>query len=433
MFRKLKGRLTSAANSVMGSEDPKVQRLTALGFDAESAKNALIACNGDADRAAELLLAQGGAVHSSSSSSTRGNNSQPSNQPTPQRSTADAEDAALQRVMQESLLLAEEQRKNPPRTAAVVKAGTAAALRANGTGTGTGASSTVPPPLLTTSAALARHHPDVKIIAKLADKPREEQILRCADRMKISPAAVDTLYKALMAVQQNPDNSKFRRIDQTTAGYQRSVQGAPGAQDLLHAMNYRSTDPNILVLERSQVDPALLYLGISALEQTKETPEYKQAKRRTAFGKTLSDIQTLSDSSVTQAIRRAEFIQKCPTEPPEGRGALMQIVMADTSVRRRFDGDDQLRDVLHWLGGHGAAIFDKITSREWSLVDLNRYPVIPIDCHANQDNTLQYIGCWPSGRLEIVPSTEEWMQGAAHNGERGSSRGLGSAPHDVIF
>lgn len=410
MFRKLKGHITSAANNVLGAEDPKVRSLTAMGFSVVQAKNALEATNGDVDRAAELLLAHP--------------EPHPPNPPTP----ATTDDATMQRVMQESKQLEEERQRqqaakrtqqNPTRTtAAAQKAGQAAASRANGE--------------LTTSIGLASHHPDVKIIPKLQDKSKEEQILRCANRLKHSPAAVDTLCKALTAVQQNPDNDKFRRIDKTTTGYQRSVDGAPGAEDMLRAMSYKAQGPNVLALQRSNVDPALLYLGISALEQTKLSPEYKQGKRTAAFAKTVREIQTQSDASETEAIRRSGFMANCPTEPAEGRGALMQVVMANETVRRRFDSDDQLRDVLHWLGGHASAIYDKILSREWSLVDLNRYPVVPIDCAIEQDHTLQYIGCWPSGRLEIVPSTEEWMQGIAPDVQRGSSRGLGSAPSDAM-
>jgi hypothetical protein len=428
MFRKFKNRISSATNAVMGSEDPKVRNLTAMGFEVEAAKNALTATNGDVDRAAELLL-----IQQQESGPTTSNQSEPSNSnsnPAPPSSNTQDDyddDDTLQRVMQESMQMEEQRRAqntNPPRTttAAAHKAGQAAALRANGGGV-----------QHSDSGDLSSHHPDVKLIPKLQDKSKEEQILRCADRMKNSPAAVDTLCKALSAVQQNPDLDKFRKVDKTTAGYQRSVAGAPGAEDLLHAMNYRAQGPDVLVLDRAMVDPALLYLGISALEQTKETDEYKQGKRSTAFAKAVRDMQMHGDSSDTEAIKRAEFMAKCPTEPPDGRGALMQVIIAEQTIRRRFDGDDQLRDVLHWLGGHGSSIPDKILSREWSLVDLNRYPVIPVDCSiSHQDNTLQYIGCWPSGRLEIVMSTEDWMNGTNGGVKRGSSRGLGSAPSDAL-
>jgi hypothetical protein len=90
-------------------------------------------------------------------------------------------------------------------------------------------------------------------------------------------------------------------------------------------------------------------------------------------------MQQLADSSETEAIQRAALMATCPTEPADGRGALMQVVLADKTERRRFDGDDTLRDVLNWPGGHGTAIPEEILSRERSLVDLNRYPLVPHD------------------------------------------------------
>jgi len=80
------------------------------------------------------------------------------------------------------------------------------------------------------------------------------------------------------------------------------------------------------------------------------------------------------------------------------------------TIRRRFDRDDTLSDVLHWLSGHGLVIPDQILSRNWSLVDLNRYPAVPVDCGSHLSHTLQHIGCWQSGKLEVVPSSEGWMQ-----------------------
>jgi len=397
-----------------------------LGYDAETAKNALRSTNGDVDRAAELLLAQGpptGQHGDRAASNGHHNNGR-----------HDDEEAALQRAMQESLDMEEQRRKRqtnsgsrPNRAAAVHKAGEAAMMRAAG-----GGKSTTTRNKLSSSGGLTSHHPDVKVIPKLQDKSKEEQILRCADRLKSSPQAVDTLYRALTTVNANPDTDKFRKVDKTTPGYKRSLANAPGAEDFLMAMNFRPHGTAALVLDRSMVDPALLYLGISALEQTKLSNEYKEAKQMLIFSKAVKEIMLSGDSSETEAIQRAQHMAKCPTEPTDGRGALMQVVIADETIRRRFDGDDTLGDVLHWLGGHGTAIPDKIKSREWSLVDLNRYPIVPIDCSQEEklNYTLQYIGCWPSGRLEVRPSTESWMRGSLV--QRGSSRGLGSAPTDQL-
>lgn len=279
--------------------------------------------------------------------------------------------------------------------------------------------------------ALQNHHPEVKVPAKLENKSKEEQILRCGDRLKAYPAAVDTLYRALTAIQKDPDTAKFRTIDKTSAGYQRSVEGAPGAEALLKAMNFTPRGTNTFVLDRSMVDPALLFLGVSALEQAKDSVEYKDGKRKLQFAKEVQEVRVGGNYSETEAVRRADYMSKCPTEPSDGRGALMQVVISDESVRRRFDGDDVLRDVLNWLGGHGSVIPEKILSREWCLVDLNRYPLVPIDCTSNLDKTLQHIGCWPSGRMEIQPSSDEWrLYGSVGNAKPGSSRGLGAARMD---
>jgi hypothetical protein len=97
--------------------------------------------------------------------------------------------------------------------------------------------------------------------------------------------------------------------------------------------------------------------------------------------------------------------------------------------------------VLHWLGAHGSLIFEKLQSREWILRDLNRgFPRIAMDIATQGSYTLQYIGCWPSGRLDIVPNDDYHHDDAEststarttnHQVAR-SSRGLGAAPKDVL-
>jgi hypothetical protein len=190
--------------------------------------------------------------------------------------------------------------------------------------------------------------------------------------------------------------------------------------------------PNTLVLDRSRVDPALLYLGISALESAKSSIEYREAKRQIQFEKELKEISLLVNSSENEALQRADFSSKCPTEPPGGRGALIQVGFGGETIKRRYDGDDVLKDVINWLGGHGSVIPEKLLSREWCLVDMNRYPVSQIDCEVNMDKTLQYVGFWPSGKLEIRPSPVSWLDGTDNQNVLGSTRGLGAAPKDTL-
>ena len=285
-----------------------------------------------------------------------------------------------------------------------------------------------PSPNSNNSNSSAKHkpltsHPKVQVPTKLQDKTKEEQLLRCADRMKSYPRAVDTLYIVLTSIQKDPDNDKYRKIDKNNA----PSLSSPGAEDMCLAMNFVKRNPTTLVLLRDRVDPALLYLGISALDATRQTPEYVDAKRELQFQKAVRAMFSQSDSSEAEAIARATFMAKAPAEPSDGRGALVQVKIADETVRRRFDGDDTLDCILNWLGGHASGIPSKVLSREWSLVDINHYPRAPIDCEENQNKTIQYIGCWPSGRLEIVPSTQAWHQDKKLDVKPGSSRGLGAA------
>lgn len=390
-----------------------------------SARNALAQTNGDVDDAAVLLLRQ------------------PSQQ-SHQVPFSDNMDEAMRNAVEESLQTEDQRLYRQAQEASLQQPRVARPKQTTST-------TTIGPTRLTTAAAaksgqaavsravnptnrsrtIHEHHPHVKIPSKLEDKSKEEQILRNVDRLKSHPTAVDTLYKALTALRTDPNNQKFRRIDKSNPGYQRSVASAPGAEALLLVMNFTQIG-NTLVLDRSRVDPALLFLGISALEDARKSSEYQEAKRQIQFTNEIKTIHLQVNSSEQEALIRANFISKCPTEPPGGRGALVQVGFGDETIKRRFDGDDVLQDVVNWLGGHGSSIPDKLLTREWCLVDKNRFPISPIDVKLNLDKTLQYVGFWPSGKLEIRPSPISWLDGTANTTLLGSSRGLGAAPSDTL-
>lgn len=455
MFRKLSEGLASASDriaSALGSssdESNKVRQLTALGFDEAIATQALRATSGDVDRAADLLLASSGAPTEDLRGGSAGLAIGPGDHPRRDRD----DEEVMRQVLQQSVD-DENRRRQQQQSSASRRAGEAALARAEArSNRATGRAKTTSPTQASSSPSkaanpstsqypplasvaeggpgpLSAHHPGVKVIPKLQDKSKEEQVLRCADRLKSSPLALDALHRALATIRDNPRDDKYRTVDKSAAGYKRSLESAPGAEDMLLAMSFRRHGNNELVLERSMVDPALLYLGISALEQAKLSNEYLQGKRTIAFGKELAHVLALGDSSEAEAIKRSQFLGRCPSEPEGGRGAVMQVKLADhATIRRRFDADDTLNDVLNWLGAHGSVIPDRIATREWSLVDLNHYPVSPVD-PGEAHLTLQYLGCWPSGKLELLPSTDEWKEGAKT--ARRTSRGLGSAPSDAL-
>ena len=330
--------------------------------------------------------------------------------------------------------------KRQPKSVAAMNAGKAAASRFNNN---------------LTPNTLDQTHPNVKVPEKLSNKTKEEQVMRCANRVKPHVMAVDTLLRVLTCVRNSPGNETFRVIDRTNGNYIKYVRDVTGAEDLLLAMNYRSMLPgrNELRLERHLVDSALLYLGISALEQMKLSTEYIENKKKNAFHAEMrrvakqgggdSNLQQTGMSDAETTIRLA-YLSKCPKEPPLGRGAWVYVHLGDESesigkISRRFDSDDTLEDVLHWLGGcYGNEILDKMgRAREWCLCDLNRYPVMPIDIEKHSKKTLQYLGLFPSGKLGVRLSEDAWrdrVEGAAGDGfdVHGSARGLAAASRSML-
>eukprot|EP00980_Cylindrotheca_fusiformis_P020417 scaffold7461_cov95-Cylindrotheca_fusiformis.AAC.1 len=97
--------------------------------------------------------------------------------------------------------------------------------------------------------------------------------------------------------------------------------------------------------------------------------------------------------------------------------------MENNKLQRKFDGDDTLEDVLNWIAGNGTKILEKLQSNEWSLVDGHRNPPTPLDIQTLAPRTLQYIGCWPSGKLIVQPTTKVFENGAS----MATARGLGAA------
>lgn len=450
MFKKLKNIKPKAGSN---EHRRKVQTLENMGFQKSLAENALDASNGNLEQATNLLL----------SSNLGSNDSAPTRSARASRPTTNeqqnSEEEQLARAIQESLQTTSSNNYSQSDTnfksAASIRAGQAAAARAKNASRKFGAHGKVIPKkqstlssasskavssttsmsvgnsqLTSTEAKFATEHPGVKIPKKLTDHSKLQQIMRCTKRLSSHALAVDTLIIALRHIRNDPDNDKYRKINKSTAGYKRALEDKPGVKDLLKAMNFYERPASMdIVLERSSVDHALLYMGISALEEVRETEEYLSAKRQIAFLREVKKIQDGANvSEEEEVVKRAEFISKCPAEPTGGAGALLQVKIGEQMISRRFDGDDIVKDIVNWIGGHGSAIPNMMLNRDWSLVDLHRYPVAEIDIELNMERTLQYIGCWPSGKLEIRPSTPQWKEERVTSGD-GSSRGLGAAHH----
>jgi hypothetical protein len=448
MFQKWKDRLSSTISGG-NSNSGKVDTLVSMGFGREQANEALRVTDGNVERAAEYLL--------TSSSSSNYNN--PSNSSIPARASSGtmspnygAEEEQLRRAMEASLQTEESRhineaisnstaqnsknnRKKDPRS--MSRAGQAAAERAAQSNNRFGANgvsrksnnisnkkANLPKkkqPVSSTSATenynstyksstnskngvLSHSHPNVSIPVAMKDKSKEEQILRCTKRLAPHATAIDTLLVALTAIRTNPTDDKYRKVDKTTLGYQNALHNKPGAEDLLLAVNFQQrSNNNELVLLPSRVDMALLYLGISALEQARQTLDYRTSKQNLVFQRQMRAIHKCQNDP-QEIQKRSQFLSLCPNETGTG-GALVQCKLGeDLMIKRKFDSDDLLKDVINWIGAHGSEIPQNIENGEWCLTDINIYPITPIDTKNNMGKTLQFIGCWPSGRLEIRPT-----------------------------
>lgn len=401
MFRKLQDRLNTAAASVWNAwSETDLQRLQSLGFSEAQAQSAMAACNGNVDQAANLLIA--------------GNSSNDHQAIRSASAIYDDEDMQLRQAMEASrvdMQQSQDEARRQRRTAAMNKAAEAALRRnepsskkkdMNGAQSSNAAvlvAASVPSIIPKSAGVLRDYHPEVKLIPKLQDKSTEEQILRTAERLRTSPAAVDILHKVLTSLRDDPTNPQFQRLSSQTSGYQRTIQPAVGAEDFLRAMRFFKGDSQYWILHG--YDPALLYLGISALEQTMQTEDYIGTKKNLAFEKEVANYLNAAISAEEQSAR-ATHLRLCPTEPKSG--AFITIEMSlQTKIQRRFDGDDTVGDMLHWMASAvGTAIYEKVvTTQEWCLTDRNQKTIAALDT-SKPHLTLQYVGCWPSGRLFLT-------------------------------
>jgi len=404
MFRRLANRVNdavaNAASSLSSnSSDARVSELAAMGFREAECRHALRVNNGDTTQAAEWLLIHGSPVGTAGNPIT-----------IPEQSQDDAE---MQRAIQASLA-AESQSKSRQRT----KQQSAASKNA-----GRAAKSRLTNKSNTPSKNLASTHPKVQMPKRLSQHDQEDIILRCANRIAPFSLAVDTLLRSLKTIQENPSVRKYHTVDTTTAMFQRSLN-APGVLDFLKATNFHPNYNNNKILTLSHFDAAAFYLGISALEQMQQNSiEYKKDKALRIFQKELSSA--LSEHNTTEELTaRKTFLSMLPSEPTRGGSQITVeygVVLNNnsnnvqasepslTKITRGFDHDDTLGDVINWLGGQATAIPKKLKPGEWALVDRNKqgleedYSFQKLDLNKLQDNTLQYVGCWPSGRLAIVP------------------------------
>jgi len=422
MFRRLADRVNDAVSNAASSlssisnndsTDVRVDELSAMGFRQAEARHALRLANGDMNRATEWLLENGSSVTTTMI-------------PMSTRAATTDKDSELQQAIQASLMSdnnndnSRQRRRNPPPLAKQQLVASKNAGRASTTRT-----------TEVNNNNIRNTHPKVKIPKRLSQHDQEDIILRCANRVAPYSLSVDTLLRSLKKIQLNPKNVKFQTIDTNAVVFQRSLN-APGVLDFLKAVNFHYfPNSNNKTLTLSHFDVAAFYLGISALEQIQQqNPEYAKHKTLRLFQKELIDSLATISMSNDEKLARNRYLSKLPSEPVKGGsqitvefGVTISNVVNNsiytdndnqlTKISRGFDYDDTLGDVINWLGSQASVIPNKLETGEWSLVDRNRqgseedYKYHRLDISELSDKTLQYNGCWPSGRMAIVPRLKD--------------------------
>lgn len=432
MFRRLTNRVSSALGAGGRNENGgKVRSLVSMGFQPAQARNALEATGGDVEQAAGLLLASGGSavdtsnnVQNSGSANSRNEVIDLTASPSVVRNDGDGDDDQMRIALQKSLESAEKDRTRRRKEKQTKKKNAAEVAAQN-----------------------HRRGFDEKVHTPLDRRSADERIPRLAGRLTSHPRAVDTLLVALKALLNDPTEAKYRTVDRRSRGYVETfppnTSVAAAAEDLLAAVGFvdrrdasAASSSLLFVMESHRLDVARLRAAVVALERTRAAPEYAAAKRERAFRDEVRVLLGTSEAAASEAEIAARLARSraTPREPAAGADACSVSVRLtpERTVVRRFDGDDQLRDVLSWLGGALASELPRrLETGEWDLVDRINHGA-RLDCvtEKGRNATLQRLGCWPSARLELA-------EGRAYNKDddddeeedssRTATRGLGTS------
>lgn len=282
-----------------------------------------------------------------------------------------------------------------------------------------------PPPSVAT--VMAKKLP---ALVPLKNRSKEEQIRRYTSRLSSFPLAVDTLLVGMRGIRDDPSDPKYRTIDKATTGYQTTLAPvATTVEGLLNAVgfeNHHETNRrrHLMVLKPHQTSKThLVEIAIRALETTRKSKVYITEKKKLQFLKQVRSIINNSSSSkrcikeegrspslVTTVSQgemdaRSAYAKKMSPDPSGNDGNVTVIrveLLPELTVKRRFYGDDQFRDVLFWLGSLASEIPTHLLEGNWCLMDTIVSDPVPILCSNNNLNmTLERIGMWPNGRLQL--------------------------------
>lgn len=262
------------------------------------------------------------------------------------------------------------------------------------------------------------------------DKHLEVIIIRLAE----TPQAVDALYFVIDKILKNPRDSKNKQVNITKPVFFRTI-GRSGDWGIrfLEALGFiKSQNKQYYVLHKRYEDLNKVSIGFNKLKKAQESETYLLAQDKISFAKETAKL--LSDGSEEENISKLKFMEKVPAEPKKGAGGntSVRVYFGDADISRYFASDNTLQSVLNWVSASlHSSLIDKLQQQKFELIDRTVYPpkVIIINTKQQQqsnrksdasseldilgmldnlnvekpseEKTLQSLGIWPSGEIEI--------------------------------
>mmetsp|Transcript_4049 Transcript_4049/g.4680 ORF Transcript_4049/g.4680 Transcript_4049/m.4680 type:complete len:300 (-) Transcript_4049:995-1894(-) len=246
----------------------------------------------------------------------------------------------------------------------------------------------------------------------------ERKLEVIANRIAEWPKALDGLVFLLKLLLENPNNPKYEQVNTTKKAFKSSI-GLCGhwGPDLLELLGFHKQG-DLYKIRPGRKDPVRLMMGKTKLETLKTSELYLFGKQKIVFEKEVAEA--IKDSSAEEKRRRVEFSLSVPVEPPEGSAGTtsVRVYLGSADVRRNFQSDHTLRGVVSWLASTlTSSVPERLDEGDWELVDRSYYPPKLVNVHESYDSTLQALGIWPSGEIEIqasgVHETERRLNGVA--------------------
>jgi hypothetical protein len=365
-----------AAASGGASEEAKLARLVQMGFDESPARFALQECGGDVQAAIELLFAGNAGGASSSVRDVEADLRR-------QRAAAAAEHRAAPR--------------SGPRRASAAAPVSSVSVSVPGASTGSA------------GAALGAQSP---FAARKDNKGREARSLdkqaeAVAAALSEFPDAVDMLVLVLRTLAQHPGEAKYREVKTTNARFRDTVGRAGSAGTAMLELAGFSRAGDWYVLRGAAEDPARLFTCRGALEAAQGSARYALARDRAAFESALQ--ASVGTAGEEEERRKAALRPRVPAQPEAGRAGTTRVTVfcGDQVLQRRFNSDDVVRDIVHWLGAeHRSVIPDRLLGdRSWEFVNKTVYPPRVLELSDKElGMTLMAADMWPGAELVVQPA-----------------------------